>query len=303
MYEKEYRKLVVDAFEQKLAEGSLPPELIAPTRKSLRDHCIKVCTERYDKKDEPMLRAFFGGKENAFAYRIAIQNTKAEKFRTLHNFLKDRSKETSFPNISMLAWMINFEPRPFRCDLEAPGTRSPGHERQSESVSEPQSELPETPPLPPPPDSGNPGDGDPSGGKPGGDSPSGGFRIKKILGYVSAVLLAGSLITYGVIAYRKYIKNENGGCMIWTGEKYKRVVCSYKSEDPNISAKPLDTAVLRYFKKITKDDTLTANSIGKVFCVKIRGQYEFYTDSAEHPLYNQIRLRPLTQFIMNNNRN
>ncbi|WPU96252.1 hypothetical protein SNE25_12060 [Mucilaginibacter sabulilitoris] len=50
-----------------------------------------------------------------------------------------------------------------------------------------------------------------------------------------------------------------------------------------------------------KDDTLTANSIGKVFCVKVNGKYEYYTDSAANPVYPEKPLRRLTPFIMNNN--
>lgn len=293
MYENEYRKLVVDAFEKGLAAGVLPPELTAPTRKSLRDHCINVFIERYSKKDEPLLQSFYGKRENADAYRIAIQNANAEEFRTLNNFLRDRSKGTSFKNICMLAWMIDFEPRPFREDLKMPIIATQNPESMSEPVTVHQAELPKA--SEPVFDGENPDD------QTAVKSPEDSSGMRRSLVYVIALLMVGSLSAYYIFARFHPRENENGKCMIWTGERYQRVSCNYKSTDGSISPIPLDTGVLRRFKKIMKDDTLTANSIGKVFCVKIKGQYEYYTDSAEHPIDKNVRLRPLTQFIMNNN--
>jgi hypothetical protein len=289
MYEREYRKLVLDDFEQKLTAGVLPPELLAPTRKDLRDHCVKVCTERYKKKDEPLLKSFYGARNSPAEYLIAVQNADAEEFRTLNNFLRDRSKGTSFTNISMLAWMIDFEPRPFREDLEPPPPPAPKTELISEPLLVSQTETPESPPVT--------GGKNPAEGEPENDRPA----VKRLWGYVIALLLLVSLPAYYFVTHDSFPAIEKGGCMIWTGEKYKRVSCSYKPEDRSISVIPLDTAVLRQFKKIMNTDTITANSIGKVFCVKINGKYEYYTDSAANPVYPERPLRRLTQFIMNNN--
>lgn len=294
MYEREYRKLVLDGFDRKRAAGLLPPELLAPTRKDLRDHCVKVCTERYKKKDEPLLKSFYGGRNNPAEYLIAVQNADAEKFRTLNNFLKDRAKGTSFTNICMLAWMIDFEPRPFRDDLEVSiiPTSTP------EPISIPtQSAPPGTPEPAPVTDDENPVDEQPLHPIPPTDGPG----IKKPWVYAAVLLLLISLAAYYFFTHQDSSANEKGACMIWTGEKYQQVACSYKPEAGAVAAIPLDTTVLKRFKKITKEDTLTANSIGKVFCVKIDDKYEYYTDSAANPVYPERPLRRLTQFIMNNN--
>jgi hypothetical protein len=292
MYEREYRKLVLDDFEQKLAAGILPPEIIAPTRKSLRDHSIKVCTERYRKKDEPLLKSFFGEKENPAAYLIAVQKAEAEKFRTLNNFLKDRSKGTSFTNISILAWMIDFEPRPFREELELPLIGA----SELEIISEPiLARQPESPELPPVPDNSNP-----IGDKTEKPLPTEKPGVVRLWAYATGLLFV-SLTAYYFFTHHGLTTIDKGGCMIWRGEKYQQVPCNYKSEDGNVSAVPLNIAVLRHFKKIMKDDTLTVNSIGKVFCVKIDGKYEYYTDSAANPVYPEKPLRRLTPYIMNNN--
>ncbi|MES2112225.1 MAG: hypothetical protein V4577_25945 [Bacteroidota bacterium] len=304
MYEKEYRKLVLDKFEQQLTTGALPPELLAPTRSSLRDHCIKVCRERYQKKDEPLLKSFYGERENPAAYLIAVQNCDAEEFRTLNNFLRDRRKGTSFSNISMLAWMIDFEPRPFHQDLKMPvqtdaplpptltETRRP--EPAGEAPVQKTTPEPEVSPQTTAVDHAKPGDEQPVP-EISTEPPSPG---KKIAPWLAALLL--------VIVVTYYFLTQNpapstGGCMVWTGEQYQRVPCAYKPEDHNLQVIALDTIVLRHFKKIMKADTLTANAIGKVWCVKVNGRYEYYTDSAAHPLYPEKPLRRLTAYIMNNN--
>jgi len=304
MYEKEYRKLVLDKFEQQLTAGALPPELLAPKRSSLRDHCINVCRERYQKKDEPLLKSFYGERENPAAYLIAVQNCDAEEFRTLNNFLNDRSKGTSFKNISMLAWMIDFEPRPFRDDLKMPVQPDTAilPPLTGTGIPEPASEPPvqETTTEPEVPTPVHEGDHD----KPGEErteqeiSMEPRFRRKEIWPWLAALLL--------VIALTYYFMGQKpppvtGGCMVWTGELYQPVPCGYKPADHTIPVIALDTTVLRHFRKIMNADTLTANAIGKVWCVKVNGRYEYYTDSAAHPLYPEKPLRRLTPYIMNNN--
>lgn len=287
MYEREYRELVINDFEKKQAAGILPPELIVPTRKSLRDYSVKVCTERYKPKDEPLLRSFFGQRDNPAAYLIAVQNTDAESFRTLNNFLRDRSRGTSFINISLLAWMIDFEPRPFHENLKIAAVAI--DDPRPIVLDEPEIETTRPPSIN--------DDEEPAVEKPVNFLYSGKPTFKIRWAYVTIPLLL-LLTTYYFV---KRDSSEDKGCMIWTGENYRQVACNYKSEDGRFSVVLLDTAVLRGFKKILKEDTLTASSIGKVFCVKTNGKYEYYTDSAANPVHPERPLRPLTHYIMNNN--
>jgi hypothetical protein len=274
MYEAEYR----------LAAGILAPELTSPQRKSLRDYCVRICAERYHGKDEPLLESFFGKRDSHEAYVIAIRKATAEKFRNLHNFLKEPTKGTQFINICLLAWMINFEPRPFRADLKVnlPSAPRPAPE-------------PTTVPSQPPPPSAEGGDDE------------GDLKVplifekpadKKRWLYLTAAIVSLTVYYFFVHQQRPLGKE---GCMVWKGENYEQVPCSYKAANGGIAAIPLDTTVLRRFKKIMKDDTLTANSIGRVFCVKNNGQYEYFTDSAGNPVHPEKPLRRLTQYIMNNN--
>lgn len=307
MNRNEYRKLVLDDFEKKLASGVLSPELTAPTRAGLRDHCINVCKERYQKKDEPLLKSFYGERDNPSAYLIAVQNCDAEKFRNLNNFLKTRSKGTSFTSISMLAWMIDFEPRPFHENLKVPVLPEPevpsppAGSDSVEPVNDPpvlEMQVHPEPAVPQP--SSEMGISEPADEPPVTETQLPPPGVRKIWPWLAALLLVMG-ITYYFITRDRTLPGDKGGCMVWTGEEYQSVSCTYKPEDRTVQVIALDTAVQIHFKKIMKDDTLTADAIGKVWCVKIDGRYEYYTDSAAHPLYPEKILRPLTQFIMNNN--
>jgi hypothetical protein len=309
MREEDYRKLVIAEFDRQKRAGVLAPELLAPTRKDLRDHCVKVCTERYKKKDEPLLKSFYGERNSQAEYKIAVQNADAEDFRNLHNFIWKR-RGRAFLNVCMLAWMIDFEPRPFRDDLEPPVIVVPEEGEIPESTAGPipQAEVPVTAPV-----EGNPPleipepeipepifvtiDTDTDGKEP--EKPLGPDRSKLKKRWVYGALIILLCTTAYYIITHQVTGNE--GCMVWTGEKYRPVPCTYTPQNGGLAAIPLNTAVLKHFKKIMKDDTLTANSIGKVFCVKINGKYEYYTDSAANPVYPEKPLRVLTRYIMNNN--
>src|SRR4051794_17843181 len=117
MSENEYKIWVLEDFDRKTDAGLLPAALLVPTPGSLKAEAIGICERRFKTKDEMLLRSFFNEKEGAAGYRLAIQNSGAEIFKPLSNFLRDRSKGTSLKNIDLLAWLIDFEPRPYHPNL------------------------------------------------------------------------------------------------------------------------------------------------------------------------------------------
>lgn len=123
MYEQEYQDLVLAEFDRQKTARLLPPELLSPTPGGLKALCLTICESRFDPKDELMLQSFFRKKENAVAYRLAIQNETPDPFRPLTKFLRDRNVKTTFRNIGLLAWLIDFEPRPFHPDLAIPPSK------------------------------------------------------------------------------------------------------------------------------------------------------------------------------------
>jgi hypothetical protein len=274
----EYRNLVLEKLDEKLTSSDKGANWEFITPASLKAEALHALEERFDTNDEPLLRIFFKHKENATAYWNTIKNEDTTKFRPLVTYLRNRSVDTKKRNIELLAWLIDFQPRPFNATRDYASLKKkrikadpPGNDNKTDLP-------PEAPPKRSPMDIGH----------------------RKLL--VAAILLtmlltAGSYVSFWAF----HRKTGEGGCMVWTGEKYQQIACSYKPEDHGIPAIPLDLSVLRRFRKIMNADTLTANSIGKVFCVKIDGKYEYYTDSAANPIYPEKPLRRLTQFIMNNN--
>lgn len=87
-------------------------------------------------------------------------------------------------------------------------------------------------------------------------------------------------------------------CMYWGGEEYKLAYCDDK--DPQHNVIPLDTLQLKYLKKITRPDTLTAeNAMGIVWYDKSNNNVEFFTNHGKHP-ENGKALKDVTARILDN---
>ena len=90
----------------------------------------------------------------------------------------------------------------------------------------------------------------------------------------------------------------NNACMRWTGDHYEQIPCRGTTGDTLVE--PLDPEKIRSFKKITRPDTITRQSKGSVWYVKINKgkEIEFYTSDGFHPIDRQLRLKPVTDYII-----
>ncbi|MCA6067251.1 hypothetical protein JI747_008695 [Chryseobacterium sp. RG1] len=71
-------------------------------------------------------------------------------------------------------------------------------------------------------------------------------------------------------------------CMYWDGNEYKITSCNDKN--PKHQLIPVDTVKLKYFKKITRPDTLTIeNGLGNSWCTKSDNKVEFFTMDGINP--------------------
>lgn len=85
-------------------------------------------------------------------------------------------------------------------------------------------------------------------------------------------------------------------CMYWDEVEYKLSDC--ENDKPNIDLKPVNINLLKYFKKITRKDTLTVeNAAGKTWYSKYNGVVEFFTIDGEDP-DNGRELRTSTPYII-----
>lgn len=309
----DYQSLVFEDYQKKKAENSVSPRLINPTPAKIKEECMAVCEERYRNKDEETLRIFFGKRENVAAYIQAIKKHDTDKFKPLVNYLRGQVLNTEEKNVELLAWLINFEPRPFKLggvynstgpkqEVGEPEVRQQevGEQEEPEAeegmytaeaieaVNEPETvevinDPNETPGIPltlsqiP-------------------KNPASRLKIRSII-ILSLTLISLSAGGYWLLI-RKPPKPLTGKekCMYWAGDHYQQVSCNQNLGDTLVVA--LDTVKLRDFKKITAPDTLTGYSKGSVWYVKIDEKIEFYTSDGYHPIYHQKRLKPLTDYIL-----
>lgn len=109
-----YKKLVLENYIEKRKNQKISQNLLHPTPAKLRDECLIVFQENYKPEDENMLRVFFMSKKNDTDFYTTIKNFDVDKFKPLVNFLKSKTNTTDDKNIELLAWLINFSPRPYR---------------------------------------------------------------------------------------------------------------------------------------------------------------------------------------------
>ncbi len=296
----DYIDLVLQDYTQKKENNKLAIALIHLKPAGLRDLCLELYTKKYDrKKDELAVYGFFGQHEDKGTMVKTIKNFDASKFKPLINYLKKETNKTDEKNIELLAWLIDFELRPFELsknyrieeDVVAPviteGGNTPAEDNDpivnpdhGETKESPVSEeSPSTKPL------------DRS-------------RFKK------AVLYSGILIFITAGIYILYNSNKstsdtppimgktlNGpeACMYWTGDHYEQVSCQDKKDGLVIA---LDSFKLQHFRKITRPDTITQNHVGRVWYIKNGGDIEFYTTDGMHPVEIKKRLKPATAYII-----
>lgn len=93
------------------------------------------------------------------------------------------------------------------------------------------------------------------------------------IGVVILTLFAG-LVYKGV--FNKY------ECMYWDGAQYKLASCN--DRNPKHHLVPIDTVKYKYFKKVTRPDTLTIeNAFGNSWYSKSNNVVEFFTMDGINP--------------------
>ncbi|MFA6245614.1 MAG: hypothetical protein WC615_01655 [Mucilaginibacter sp.] len=304
MSENEYRELVLAAFDRAFKANRLSQELVLPTAGTLKAEAIKVCSKRFDPNDETVLGSFIKSEPGAASYLRAIQNCDYQLFRPLSTFLNDRTRGTTFRNIQLLAWLIDFKPRPFHPALVIPaaGAADPepiisiptGNDEENDSVDN-------IPPLPGHDMNTSTEIKDEENGvliapsvdskkKPGGQGEKSDKTIDKrwLIG-IAAMLIGGVLI------WRFLPTSHN--CMYWDNDHYIATSCNVPRTDTPLVR--LDPAKLRGFRRLHHVDTLTYYSVDKLWYVRVGGIIEVYSAYGKHPLYPDKKLAPLTYYAVN----
>ena len=289
----DYQLLVLQEYKRKRATGDLSRCMIRVTPAKFKAECEAVCSQRYDRKDEKTLEEFFGPGGDKMAWLKAIKQLDPNKFKPLANFLKGKTRWPDEKNIELLAWLIDFKPRPHELgrlyntsSLDIPAiqqdeSENDGDENEGEA-GPPEATLP-------------------SGGK---EIPSPGNSASHVPGFGKRKIIIATLIVAVAIAgvYWVWPKSSIVGvrgpeaCMYWTGDHYTQVSFSQKLGDTLVI--PLNPEKLAHFKKITRPDTITENALGSIWYVKFHGVYECYTSPGYHPIDSSLQLRLLTDYVL-----
>lgn len=107
----EYPELVLSTYKKMRDNGELYMILPRETTAALKNACLKVYDSRYNQDDADILSVFFNVDKMKCDFRKVISEVKSDYFKALYNHIRDET-DTNERNSDLLAWLINFKPRP-----------------------------------------------------------------------------------------------------------------------------------------------------------------------------------------------
>lgn len=288
MFEK-YQDKVLEAYKARIASNQML-QLVDISPALLRDECVNIFRERKgNEQDIPSLRVFFGPDTNNKGYLKIIDEHPTGRFRSLSNFFRGMPVKPDRKNIELLAWLIDYQPRPYKA-MQGYNVSSDFVNVISEEsfVEQAKSSENETVDIM--------GEEDQRQKKPVTEAVADIKAVHKPIPkkYPKSIAAFGVAAAVAIGAFIAYPKKYQ--CMYWAGDHYVKQACDQKASTPVIA---LDTFKVSNLKKINKRDTLTFASIGKVHYTKVKvDSVDFYTCGGDHPTNNTKRLLPLTQYIL-----
>ncbi|OCX54264.1 hypothetical protein BEL04_08380 [Mucilaginibacter sp. PPCGB 2223] len=285
----EYRAAVLKAYQEKRDSGNLSPNLIEPKSGTLKAECV-TAFDWYQSTDEATLQLFYGKKDNEKAYKQAVKNGVAETtFKALNNFLNDRTEAPVDRTIELLAFLIDFRPRPYRYGWKP-------NETQGETGGK-------TPPPPPPVNE----DDDDTGETIKENLLARWMRFvnRKNIAITALVIatLTGGLYALKNSAGKPPIKKTDSLSlsviptrhMYWNNDHYDTIPGSTPNSAPVLT---LDTFRLAHFRQITDTSQINAQSIGHVWYFKTAKGLACFTAGGAYPLDTNRRLKPITLYMI-----
>lgn len=309
---EDYKQEVILTYKKRRDEGTLPHNLRHLTTANMKKECLSVFPKRYSEKDEDTFKTLLSEERNsAEEYFKKINTVNPDIFRPLCNFLKGNTTNTQNRNIELLAWLIDYQPRPhvevdiyklLQTESESlANKREQSAKKESEEdntvdiVEETKEEFPE-------PASTLTINGLLDNRSLDNDQKTGNGKFgfprkfnKAVISFFAAFVIVGG-------SYFFYDKSNQ--CMYWNGDEYLTVACDQKIEGANIL--PRDTFRLKQLKRIKNISEITRGDIGKIYYSKVNGKVEFYTmggavnvdtSSIENPTDSRKRLLPLSEHM------
>jgi hypothetical protein len=107
-----YRIEIQRFYEKKKSSGELSLNLMYPTAAKLRNECLALFRTGLNDADYRTLKSFMERPDSEELHESAIRRFDPDKFKPLNNFLR-KGTNTDEKNIELLAWLIDFRPRPY----------------------------------------------------------------------------------------------------------------------------------------------------------------------------------------------
>jgi len=269
---QDYQSAVFATYIKKRDEGELRVILPTETTARLKKACLKVFDSRYNQQDADILSVFFDKDKMGTDFRKVILEAEADDFRALYNHIKGLTESTDEKNSDLLAWLIDFEFRPsisyYKSLKEGPCSST---DTTVKTPTPPTGQFPK--------DSKSP------------------LSIGSILIISIGCLLIGyaSFIVWENSSISTRLPNSDEKCMYWKDDHYEPINCNEKINGATVIK--LNLEKLQNLKKINLPDTLSKNSIGKVWYTGRGDNHEYFTDSGMHPVDTVKRLRPFSSYI------
>lgn len=121
----DYINLVVKAFEERRNNGQLSQLLMHPTTANIKRACLNVYLDRKRKGEEEnnILESCFGVPPVGKDFSYVIDRRANDKFKPLQRLINGRIRFPNLVTVELMAWLIDFEPRPLtkaQQNLETP---------------------------------------------------------------------------------------------------------------------------------------------------------------------------------------
>lgn len=287
----DYKHEVLRSYELKRNLGTLSSDLTHPSPGKIKRQCRVIFETRPAKNDMKILSDFFGHQANETEYLKSIKSFDVDKFKPVANFLKGDVKNPDERIIELVAWLIDFSPRPFKFGFAPEGTKTDG-ELPGGNLSEGlrDEELKNT--------LGGAGKLTLNQQPPKTKSPAHRFLAfrRPLFWAISLFVIAGIGISVKRPNTMNSLFSASTGCMYWTGENYTAIACDRDVSDTLVIG--LNENKLDNFRKIVDLASISENDIGKVWYYKIRrDEIECYTGSGRHPVFPGKDLKPLTKYM------
>jgi hypothetical protein len=309
---EDYQDLVLATYREKCEERKLHLNLLKPTTVKLKRECLK----KYDGSDEAKdVFSDFFDKDKMDNISLILSQADPGDFRALLNHINGITTKTDEKNSELLAWLIDFRPRPsttYYKSFDTSAVRSDelqtettgGDDREGDSLGEDESnvdgELEKQDGLVGDAkestvgtadiviieqliDEEHDGEEEIITGDPFETDYIPRFSPRQII-IACTLLLSICSISYMIwermpTKVRTPSLGENS--MYWDGDHYEPV--KNGAQKPGVAIIPLDLTLLQQQRKITLPDTMTKYSLGKVWYKGYKDNHEYFTTAGVYP--------------------